>query len=228
MLTWDNPKTVSASGLSTLAANGTSSDISRVATRILINQDHLTFDDDTATWLPAGAGSGFWQGNQIELADFDGDGDDDLAITVAAGVDTSYHSVHALRILRNNNGSSDTFTDVTTSVLPALSSSNNDDFRGEAMRVRDVNGDGDLDIIVGMTESLFDSTMNQIRSTRLLLGNGTLNAGGFRLGNSFLPPASAVVGQASDLLLGDLAGSDEPALIFLHEGGPLQILPWND
>ena len=191
-----------------------------MATRILINDRTGTFTDNTSTWLPAGATPEFWQGHQIALQDLDGDNDPDLVILHGAGIGTGNR--HALRVLRNNRPTTNSFTDVTTQVLPPLSTNDNDDFRGGALAVRDVNGDGAVDIVVGTsvvgTGQLQDTDNNRIRSTRLFLGTPATLA--FRLSKGFLPAFSTDSGEADDVLLGDLAGNPNPTLILLSEVTP--------
>ncbi len=235
VVTWDNPLTVSAYGLYS------GSDTARVATRVLTNDGTGVFSDQTATWLPAGGQPEFFQAHRLVLEDLDGDGDRDLVLLHELSVD-AYLGVatfgrHALRILRNDHNpvaGTGGFVDVTSSSLPALPTDSNDNLRGGALAVRDVDGDGRKDILVGTTSSLVPNGGGAARpSTRLLLGQAGLT---FRLATGFFPAASADSGEAQELLLGDLAGTGRPSLIRLTEKAPgaspgtehLRVQDWSE
>ena len=113
-----------------------------------------------------------------------------------------------------------------------LTGTQDDNLRGQSLVVRDVNGDGDPDILVGTTSALLASNgTTPIRSTRLLLGGPGLT---FRVATDFLPATSTDTGEADDLLVGDIAGNPEPSLLLLTETPPatspssenLRILDW--
>jgi len=214
VVAWDDPLTVSAYGL---YGRG---DQARVATRVLLNDGSGAFTDRTSTWLPGGSAPEFWQGDRLALADLDGDLDLDLVLLLEQSVDayqgTPTYGRSALRILRND-GATVGFTDVTSAALPALSSSSNDNWRGGALAVRDVDGDGILDVLVATRERLQNGVGTAIRSTRLLLGVSGLR---FRRADAFLAGVSVDTGEADDLLLGDLAGTGRPTLLRLGEKTP--------
>lgn len=212
VVTWDDPTTVSAYGMS----YGAGYDAPRVATRVLTNNGSGGFADVTTTWLPAGLSPEFFQANQVELADLDGDGDLDMVLLLDSGIDafltsTPTHTRSVLRVLRNNHPTAG-FTDVTASAIPALTPGTNDDFRGDALLVRDLDGDGFPDIVAATRETLSGTGGVRIRSTRLFLGGTGLV---FRRGDEFLPAASGDSGQADTVLSGDLAGSARPTLLQL-------------
>ncbi len=217
VLTWDNPLSVSAFGLYS------GNDPARVATRVLTNDGSGAFTDVTSSWLPPGLSPEWWHASRLVLHDLDGDFDLDLVMTLdrnlEAHLGTSSTTRHALRVLRND-GSPTGFVDVTATSLPSFSgTSSSDDLRGDALTVEDVDGDGNLDILVGTTSAIFDGTGpgERLRSTRLLLGDGALV---FRRADQFLPPVSVDSGEANDLLLGDPDGDGGLSLYVLTERGP--------
>jgi len=209
VLTWDDPTTVSAYG----RKSGTGTDSARVATRVLINDGDGFFSDDTADWLPSGSGSEFWQGNRLALVDIVGDSRRDLVLLDDEGPTAT---TSALRILRND-GTGTGFTDVSSSVLPALPSSPDDNFRGDALRVHDVDGDGDLDILIGASAGITDTSGDPLPATRFLRND----SGSFVLATGFLPLATADSGEAHDLLVfDDLESTTGAVLLLLTEGTP--------
>jgi hypothetical protein len=229
--TWDDPTTVSAYGQ--YVGNGV--DSPRVATRVLINDHTGKFLDRTSTWMPAATSPEFWQAERLALRDLDGDADLDMVLLHWGGTDAFNTSppaftATALRILRND-GAANGFVNVTSTAVPPLPG-DGDNFRGFAMAIRDVDGDGKLDIVVGTVETLADAEENPLRSTRLFRGTGGLK---FSLDSAFLPAATADTGEAADILIGDLSGTTEPTLILVTPFTPaisadaenLRILKWN-
>jgi hypothetical protein len=229
--TWDDPTTVSAYGQYV----GSGVHTPRLATRVLINDHTGKFADRTSTWMPAATSPEFWQGERIALSDLDGDGDLDMVLLHSLGTDAfttspPSFSTTALRILRND-GAGTGFVDVTSTAVPALPG-DGDNFRGFALAIRDVDGDGKLDILVGTVESLADPGGAPLRSTRLFRGTGGLV---FSLDSAFLPPATTDTGEASDILLGDLSGTTDPSVLLVTpftpatsgNGENLRVLDWN-
>jgi hypothetical protein len=218
--TWDDPTTVSAFG----TYMGPNVDSPRTATRVLVNDGGGRFADATASWLPAPTAPEFWQANRCALGDFDGDLRPDLVLLHAQGTDAynatpqnpASHSRSALRVLRNG-GPGVGFVDATATALPAIPGAG-DDFRGNALAVRDVDGDGRLDIVIGTTELLTDASGAPRRATRLFRGGPNFT---FTLDDSFLVAAGADSGQTSDILfLGDLSGLADPTLLLLSNVAP--------
>ncbi len=227
--TWDDPTTVSAYGTYV----GSNTDSPRIATRVLRNGGTGNFTDVTSSWMPAGGVPEFWQANRLALADLDLDLDLDLVLVHSVSTDdyrpgSPSFSATALRVLRNNGTA---FVNVTATAIPALPG-NGDNFRGTALAVRDVDGDGFADILVGTTESFVDANGTTLRSTRLLRGSAGLV---FTLDSAFLPDAATDSGEAGDILLGDLAGASDPTPILLttlqpvrsRNGERLRVFEWN-
>jgi hypothetical protein len=226
--TWDDPTTVSAYGTYV----GAGLDQPRVATRVLLNDGAGNFSDATTTWMPAAVAPEHWQGNRLALGDLDNDGKLDLVLLHVQGTDAytttgpAFGST-ALRVLRNTGAA---FVDATATAIPPLPSTG-DNFRGDALAVRDVDGDGFADIVVGTTEALADGAGVPIRCTRLLRGGTNLV---FTLDSAFLPATSTDTGEASDLVLGDLSGGLDPSLILVTKSTPqasvngenLRIFDW--
>lgn len=210
VLTWDDPTTVSPYGMYTYNYNGASSDTSRVATRVLLNDGSGNFTDGTRNWIPAGTSADFWQADRMLLVDLLGSSLPDVLLLGNLAPSTSRP---ALRLLRND-GLGTGFTDVTSTAFPGISGASNDTLTGDAIAARDVDGDGRVDILVGTVVPPTNGSGTSLRATRLLRnqGNGT-----WRAENGFLPSVAQQQGEAQHLLLGDVAGSVEPELILVTE-----------
>ncbi len=240
VLTWSNPLTTTPYGLFSADYYGGSYDTARVSAAVLTNDGRGFFTDATSTWLPAVSGNELWQGHALELVDLDGDSDLDLVLVHGVSLDAHTSAgptftAHALRVLRND-GAATGFTDVTATALPSvpLPGTKDDNLRGFTLAVRDVNGDGEVDILVGTLEALEDAGAARVRATRLLFGRpGGLT---FAVGNDFLPPTTTDTGDVHELLLGDVAGSSGYSLILLTEFYPdtstngeyLRVFDWLD
>lgn len=209
VLTWDDPTTVSPYGMYSYNYYGTSSDSSRVATRVLLNDGTGKFTDRTGNWVPAGTSADYWQGARVILTDLLGSSDPDLLLL---GATTPSPTRPALRLLRND-GRGTGFRDVTATAFPGLSGAATDPLHGAALAVRDVDGDGRVDILVGTTQPA-TSGQAVLRATRLLRNQGD---GTWRLESEFLPRAATQQSEANDFLLGDVAGTDEAELLLLTE-----------
>ena len=211
VVTWDQPTMTTPYGLYTYG-----SDSSRNCTEVLINNGSGFFSDQSYTWMPAVSYPEFWQANRMALADLDADGKNDLVLLHEHPLDGSTTTTSSLRVLQNQGTS---FLDVTSSALPSvpLSGTADDNLRGTSLAVADVDGDGNLDLLVGTTEALVDSSGAAVRRTRLLRGDGALH---FSDARGFLPPVSTDTGEAQDLLIGDVAGNALPSLFLLTEPAP--------
>ena len=124
--------------------------------------------------------------SHVALADVDGDGDQDVILTAGqAGLGSSQDVQLFL------NDGTGRFEDATDARLPAMSEGI------DALAIGDVDGDGDLDLVVG----------SQTHPPRIYLNDGT---GRFTLGDASVLAS----GRASSILLEDLNGDGSLDLVF--------------
>jgi hypothetical protein len=220
VITWDDPMTVTAYGLSTFETYGSSYDTAHVATRVLLNNGSgkLTIDG-TTVWMPAGSGSEYWHADRMSLADLNNDGYPEIVLLLDESLDawtgTATRVRRALRVLRNDRTK---FTDVTSTVLPAPVTANADDFRGEGLAVRDVNGDGYRDILISTTEALRSNTGVNVPRLRVFYGSSAFT---FALRPEFGVQATVDTGEARDLLfVPDLGGTGKERLLLVGDSVP--------
>ncbi len=134
--------------------------------------------------------------NKVELADIDGDGLVDVLLANGAGYSTPEGGELSRAFL--NKGAGKPFVDVSAAVFGGKQE------QTRAIKARDVDGDGDVDLVVGNT---YES------QTRLLLGDGE---GGFTDATADLPQKTASIG---DLELGDVDGDGDLDIV-LADWGP--------
>jgi hypothetical protein len=140
---------------------------------------------------------------------------------VSAGLDawlgTPTYALRSLRVLRNDGSR---FTDVTSTAVPAVDAATVDDWRGDALAVRDVDADGRADIVVSTKASI--SNKNGTPSRRMRFFRGVAGSAiSFTALPSFEEPVQVDSGEADDLLfVGDLGGAGKPVLLLLGEGKP--------
>jgi len=134
--------------------------------------------------------------NKLELADINGDGRVDILFANGAGYSAPKGGEQNRAFL--NQGAGEPFLEVSEAVFGATLD------QTRAIKAGDVDGDGDLDLVVGNT---FES------QSRLYLGDG---AGGFTEATERLPQQAASIG---DLELGDVDGDGDLDLV-LADWGP--------
>ncbi|MCE9635874.1 MAG: FG-GAP-like repeat-containing protein [Planctomycetes bacterium] len=222
IVAWNDPTTVTATGLNSFESTGASTDSAHIATRVLLNNRSGSFPaDNTLRWMPSPSIPEMWQADRILAADLDKNGYVDLVLVTQKGLDawtgTETHTRRALRVLTNDGTK---FTDVSSTTLPAPVAASGDDWRGGALAVRDVNGDGNLDLVVSTHAALTASGANQPR-LRVLLGNGSSTALAFTTATAFCESVATDTGEADDLLfVGDLGGTGKSVLLLLSETAP--------
>ena len=134
--------------------------------------------------------------NKVDLADIDRDGDVDILFAEGGNYDSPGKAVRSRIFL--NDGSAG-FTDISRRVLGSSIGA------ARVIKARDVNGDGDVDIIVGNT---FET------QSRLYLGRGDLEFDDVTATN--LPRVKASIG---DLEVGDVDADGDLDLV-LADWGP--------
>lgn len=180
--------------------------------------------DDTA--LPPDSASDFYRGEAVRIADVDGD--DDLDILIVR--ETKNGGERLLKLMKNDG--SGTFTPDAAGA-PGTRSSIGDYLQGASLALGDLDGDGDLDLVV-TTESKF-SNPDQVTygsypqvhafgtpypSTRVFLNSGT---GRFTISDGAMPNGR---GMGEDLLqgntvaLGDLDGDGDLDLVLSSRKQP--------
>ncbi|MCG3134674.1 MAG: hypothetical protein HMLKMBBP_01995 [Planctomycetes bacterium] len=238
VLIWDDPETTTAYGRYTKEVNGSPEQPPQRALEILVNSGSGSFTNVSASALPNPTGNEYYQGGRVRAADLDNDGDQDLVILCDVGLDawtgTATTTASCLRVLRNDGSASAvTFTNVTSSAIPLPLSSTGDNFRGNALLLRDVNGDTLVDILVGTSEELSNPSNGQaMRGTRLFTNATGLR---FRLQQEFQVATATDTAEASEIfVVPDLGGAGlNPVLVTNIEqprapssGGAMRAAEW--
>jgi hypothetical protein len=162
------------------------SDANRSRLRLLLGDGSGGFTDATSSKIPAVSGDEDWRARDGVLVDVDGDGHLDIVIVTDDQVSSGQRS--SLRVLKNNG--SGTFTDATSSSVPA-STTYGDRNQGVAIAVGNFDGNGAELVVTNsdyFTETIVTSggpavppnppppdiiTTNYYPGTRVLLNNGS-------------------------------------------------------
>jgi VCBS repeat protein len=174
-------------------AEGTDSPAPR-PNRLLINDGHAFFTDETATRLPPGQANS----TKADFGDVDGDGDLD-AIVANLGPEQ----------LLINDGSG-VFMDASAAQLPPPPTLFQD-ITADA-RLADVDGDGDLDVLLS-NENPFDPSPTGGGQNRVWINEGT---GRFTDETAARLPART--DQTGAMLPGDIDGDDDLDVVVLNRG----------
>jgi hypothetical protein len=204
-------------------------DASRSRIRILVNGANATFTDGTATRIPAVSGDEDWRAKDGVLFDMDGDNDLDLAVITDEAIEGGARS--SLRVLRNNG--SGTFTDATSTAVPALTSYG-DTNQGVAIAAANVNGASGTDLVIVHTAAFREEivtpggppttppdpppppdiiTVYNYPATRVLTNNGS---GVFSRAASAMPAitdASVNKFEGAAVAVGDVTGGSGPDIV---------------
>ena len=173
-------------------AEGTDSPAPR-PNRLLINDGRGVYGDATATRLPPAVANS----TKADFGDLDGDGDLD-AIVANLGPE---------QLLRNDHG---TFADASTQ-LPSPPPPFLQDITADA-RLADVDGDGDLDILLS-NENPFNPSPNGGGQNRVLINDGSAV---FTDGTAARLPVAT--DQTGAMLPGDIDGDGDMDIVVLNRG----------
>jgi hypothetical protein len=191
-------------------------------TRVLTNNGQGVFTRKAGA-LPAvtPTGANQFQGVAVAAANVDGTNRDDIVITRAQPVADPSNAGNFLlaTTLLTNNGSA-VFTDVTASKLPAKSDP--EYLQGDRVWLRDVDNDGDADLVVASASRLVSPVNSQTSTApavRVFYNNGS---------GTFAAPSSAVLpaaddqdsSQADGVAFADLTGDGKTDLFVVSAHSP--------
>ena len=171
--------------------------------RLLINDGSGVFTDQSALRLPPGAANS----TKVDFGDIDGDGDLDAIVANVLGEDLLVNVGNGFFV----NGNARIPPPI---VIPPL---NRFDISADA-RFADVDGDGDLDILIS-NENPFNPSPNGGDQNRLWINDGT---GHFADQTALrLPPRTD---QTGAILPGDIDGDGDLDLVVLNRGQDLVLV----
>jgi hypothetical protein len=191
-------------------------------TRVLLNNGSGVFTRKSNA-LPAitPTGANQFQGRAVALANVDGGSRDDIVVTRALPVtDPSNSSNYLLASTLLTNDGTGVFTDVTSSKLPAKSDP--EYLQADRVWLRDVDGDGDFDLVLASASRLVSPTTAQVSTTQALRvfyngGTGTFTAPT----NAVLPDANDQdSSQADGVAIADLTGDGKADLSIVSAYAP--------
>ncbi|MEE2856221.1 MAG: FG-GAP-like repeat-containing protein [Planctomycetota bacterium] len=167
-----------------------------------ISTNHIYLNDGAGNFTDSGQDLGSSWTRAVALADFDGDGDLDLAS--ANGISGT---ISAANTIAFNDGNGN-FTDSGQSL---------GDSPSNCLAVGDLDGDGDLDIVVGNGDNLVGLTANRVYTND---GNGNFTDSGQMLGSTVT--LALALGDLDgdgdlDFIEGGIVGPN-PTQIFINDG----------
>lgn len=217
----------------------------RPGTRIFVNQGGGRFNDATRSNMPTVdvapvASPDFYAASRVALGDLDGDGDLDMVLSSPTGAYIAGGRPYT-RILLNRNGPlgpTGIFDDVTATHMPATGSGYyypssarpsgatadavvepwSEVWQASSMVLRDIDGDGDLDLII-VTKDFWLTAFKP--GTRVLINDGTGRFSTSPPGvapDTFVPPQGGGELWQGDLVLsGDLNGDGKADLVISED-----------
>jgi hypothetical protein len=200
------------------------------ATRVLLNDGKGEFTNSTLSALPKVTDGDMLAGDEVVLADIDGDRDLDIVLTgdgapLRDDQAPEYVKGSKTRVLLNDGAGA--FSNASSSLLPEPVAG--DDLGGTAIALGDLDGDGDEELLVGTDRSLYktedDGSRTFLPSTRVLTRDTT---GKFaEKTGTFLPPVRSdgqgELWRATDLEVADPDG-DGKQEVFLVSREEVRVL----
>jgi hypothetical protein len=182
-------------------------------TRLLVNDGKGVFTNVTASKLPEPTSGDDWGATSVALGDVDGDGTDDITISLARPLydPDSGDYLSSTRVLR---GGSSGFTDATGTVLPSVNTDGSGEmWRAVAVVLGDVDGDGVNELCLVDRDVLEldpgSGEVVQVSSFRFLSNSGTLPLSDLTRSSVPDPTVRGDYYLADALALGDVDGDTD-------------------
>jgi hypothetical protein len=169
------------------------------------------FFDATEEFLPEPGAAHDFRARAVAVGDLDGDGDQDILLSGAAGFDYEdddgepRHGAATRVLLQGSHG---LFEDATATSLPGVTGAD-DDLRAVANLLADVDGDGDLDAVL-----LHDDGFGGAPALRVLANAGD---GTFSALSGALPSVSGENWAGRTVVAADLDGDGDLDLVLSRE-----------